>query len=361
MTASSLPGGQSARLRRLRRDYFGSPLAVLMTLLSAAVIAWIGWFLLDWGVIRATFGADGTQETCVANGGACWSVIAVRWRVILFGIYPYEEQWRSALACVVVGVVILLSCLPRMWSFGRLALVWVLGTVIFYTLMRGGVLGLVPVNEQQWGGLPLTLFIFVATGIIGMPLAIGLALLRRSEYPVIARVTGWIIDTIRSLPLLSILFTCAIVLPFMLPGFLIGEKLYRVLFGAALFFAAYQAEIVRGGFQGIPKGQEEAAKALGLTYWHRTFRIVLPQAFRLALPATINQFVIAFMETSLIVVVGFMELLAAGNTAFKTGEWKFAYAEVYVFIAAIYFAFVFGLSRYGAYLEARMNVGHRKD
>lgn len=238
---------------------------------------------------------------------------------------------------------------------------YTLGTVIFYTLMRGGVFGLVPVNEQQWGGLPLTLFIFVATAVIGMPLAIGLALLRRSDYPVIARVSGWIIDTIRSLPLLAILFTCAIVLPFMLPGFLIGEKLYRVLFGAALFFAAYQAEIIRGGFQGIPKGQEEAAKALGLTYWQRTFRIVLPQAFRLALPATINQFVIAFMETSLIVVVGFMELLAAGNTAFKTGTWKFAYAEVYVFVAAIYFVFVFGLSRYGAYLEARMNVGHRKD
>jgi general L-amino acid transport system permease protein len=265
------------------------------------------------------------------------------------------------LACLVVAGVIVLSCLPRMWSFGKLALTWTIGTVVFYTLMRGGILGLASVNEQQWGGLPLTLFVFVATGIIGMPLAIGLALLRRSDYPVIARVSGWIIDTIRSLPLLSILFTCAIVLPFMLPGFLIGEKLYRVVFGAALFFAAYQAEIIRGGFQGIPKGQEEAAKALGLSYWQRMGRIVLPQAFRLALPATINQFVIAFMETSLIVVVGFMELLAAGNTAFKTGEWKFAYAEVYVFIAAIYFAFVFGLSRYGAYLEARMNVGHRKD
>lgn len=361
MTASSHTLGRSARLRRLRRGYFGSPLSALMTVISGAVIAFIGWVLLDWGLVNATFDADGTQETCAANGGACWSVIAVRWRVILFGIYPYEEQWRSALACTVVGVVILLSCLPRMWSFGRLALVWTLGTVIFYTLMRGGVFGLVPVNEQQWGGLPLTLFIFVATAVIGMPLAIGLALLRRSDYPVIARVSGWIIDTIRSLPLLAILFTCAIILPFMLPGFLIGEKLYRVLFGAALFFAAYQAEIIRGGFQGIPKGQEEAAKALGLTYWQRTFRIVLPQAFRLALPATINQFVIAFMETSLIVVVGFMELLAAGNTAFKTGTWKFAYAEVYVFVAAIYFVFVFGLSRYGAYLEARMNVGHRKD
>ena len=361
MTAHIVPGSRAARLRRFRKDYFGSPLSTLMTAISAGVIGLLIWLVLDWGVFHATFDATGNQEICAAKGGACWSVIATRWRVILFGIYPFEEQWRPALACLVVGVVIVLSCLPRMWSFGKLALTWVLGTALFYMLMRGGVLGLVPVNEQQWGGLPLTLFVFVATGIIGMPLAIGLALLRRSEFPVISRVSGWMIDTVRSLPLLSILFTCAIVLPFMLPGFMIGEKLYRVVFGAALFFAAYQAEIIRGGFQGIPKGQEEAAKALGLTYWPRMFRVVLPQAFRLALPATINQFVIAFMETSLIVVVGFMELLASGNTAFKTGEWKFAYAEVYVFIAAIYFAFVFGLSRYGAYLEARMNVGHRKD
>ena len=361
MTQSAGPDPRLLRLRRLRKDYFGSTLSTLMTLFSGMVIGFVLWKLLDWGVIHATFDASGSQEACSANGGACWSVIAARWRVILFGIYPYEEQWRSALACVVVVAVIVLSCVPRMWGFGKLALIWGVGATIFYTLMRGGVLGLPFVNEQKWGGLPLTLFVFVGTGVIGMPLAIGLALLRRSEYPVISRVSGWLIDTVRSLPLLSILFTCAIVLPFMLPGFLVGEKLYRVIVGGALFFAAYQAEIIRGGFQGIPLGQEEAAKALGLSYWQRMGRIVLPQAFRLALPATINQFVIAFMETSLIVVVGFMELLAAGNTAFKTGDWKFAYAEVYVFIALIYFTFVFGLSRYGAYLEARMNTGHAKD
>lgn len=348
-------------MKALRKDYFGSALSAALTLVSAGILGWILWALLDWGVLRATFDALGTQETCAEAGGACWSVVAVRWRVILFGIYPFEQQWRAALACLVVGLVILASCLPRLWGFGRLALIWTLGTLVFYTLMRGGVLGLTLVNEQQWGGLPLTLFVFVATGVIGMPLAIALALLRRSEDPVISRVTGWLIDAVRSLPLLSILFSAAIVLPLMLPGFLIGEKLYRVVFGAALFFAAYQAEIIRGGFQGIPRGQDEAARALGLSYRHRMTRILLPQAFRLALPATINQFVIAFMETSLIVVVGFMELLAAANTAFKTGDWKFAHAEVHVFIAFIYFAFVFGLSRYGAYLEARMSAGQRKE
>lgn len=352
---------RTARWKRLRRDYFGTLPSALMTFASFAILLALAGWVLNWAVLDATFSATANQGDCAAKGGACWSVIAVRWRVILFGIYPYAEQWRPALACMVVVAVIILSCLPRMWSFRRLALTWVLGTGVFYGLMRGGILGLSLVNEQQWGGLPLTLFVFVATGVIGMPLAIVLALLRRSELPVIARVTGWIIDTIRSLPLLSILFTAAIVLPFMLPGFLIGEKLYRVIFGAAVFFAAYQAEIIRGGLQGIQRGQEEAAKALGLTYWNRMSRVVLPQAFRLALPATINQFVVAFMETSLIVVVGFIELLAAGNTAYKTGEWKFAYVEVYAFVAAIYFIFVFGLSRYGAFLEARMNAGHRKD
>lgn len=353
--------GRKGPMARLKADYFGSLPSSLMTLASVLFLGWIAWTLIDWAILRGTFTATATQADCVERGGACWSVIAARWRVILFGLYPYEEQWRSALACAVVVVVVFLSCLPAFWTFWRLSVTWVLGTAIFYILMRGGIFGLPYVNEQQWGGLPLTLFIFVATSILGMPMAIGLALMRRSELPVISRVSGVLIDTVRSLPLLSILFTFAIVLPFMLPEMLNGPKLYRVIIGGALFFAAYQAEIIRGGFQGIPRGQEEAAKALGLTYWQRTGRIVLPQAFRLALPATINQFVITFMETSLIVVVGFVELLAAANAAFQTGEWKFAYVEVYVFICLIYFSFVFGLSRYGAYLEARMNAGQRKD
>jgi general L-amino acid transport system permease protein len=236
---------------------------------------------------------------------------------------------------------------------------WVLGTIAFYILMKGGVLGLPYVGEESWGGLSLTLFIFVATGLIGFPLSIILALLRRSDLPLISRTTGLIIDAVRSLPLISILFTFAIVLPFALPGWLQGDKLYRVIIGFALFFAVYQAEIIRGGMQGVPGGQEEAAKALGISYWHRISRIVMPQAMRNALPATINQFVISFKETSLVVIVGFFEVLASGNAAFGTGEWRAYYVEVYAFIAFIYFIFVFSLSRYGAYLERRMAVGQR--
>lgn len=348
-------------LRRLRNAYFGSMPTAILTLAIFAFLALLLWWILNWAIFSANFSTSATQEQCMAGSGACWSVIAARWRIILFGIYPYEEQWRSALACAIVILVIFLSCIPKLWGFVRLSAIWVVGAAAFYILMRGGVFGLAEVNEQQWGGLALTIFLFVATSILGMPMAIGLALMRRSELPVVAKVTGVFIDTIRSLPLLSILFTFAIVLPFVLPSMLIGEKLYRVILGGALFFAAYEAEIIRGGLQGVANGQEEAAKALGIPYWQRMSKIVLPQAFRLSLPATINQFVITFMETSLFVVVGFVELLSAANTAFQTGDWKFAYLEVYAFISLIYFSFVFGLSRYGAYLEARMNVGYRKD
>jgi general L-amino acid transport system permease protein len=346
-------------LREMKRRYFATPLQAGISLFCLALIVFLLWKLLDWAVFSAVFSASGGPEACLAASGACWSVIAARWRIILFGLYPYDEQWRSALACVSVVVMTVLSCTPAFWTGRRIGTVWVVGALVYYFLMKGGILGLTYVGEEMWGGLALTLFIFVSTCLIGFPLAIGLALLRRSELPWISRTTGIIIDGVRSLPLISILFTFAVVLPFALPIWLQGDKLYRVILGSALFFSAYQAEIVRGGLQGVPRGQEEAAMALGLSYWHRISRIMLPQAMRNALPATINQFVISFKETSLVVIVGFFEILASGNAAYGTGEWRFAYVEVYAFIAMIYFVFVFSLSRYGAYLEQRMAVGER--
>ncbi|RAI01681.1 amino acid ABC transporter permease [Acuticoccus sediminis] len=347
-------------LEVVRRRYFSSVGNTLLTVVSLALLGTILWKVLDWAVFTAVFSTSGGPEACRGADGACWSVIGARWRLIFFGLYPYEEHWRSGLACLVVVVMTVLSCMPRFWSMKAISVIWIGGFAVFYVLMKGGVLGLVRVDEQNWGGLALTVFIFVTTVIIGMPLSLAWALLRRSELKVVSRVTAVIIDSVRSLPLVSILFTFAIVLPFVLPDWLTGDKLYRAIIGSALFFSAYQAEIIRGGFQGVPKGQEEAAKALGLGYWLRIGKILLPQAFKNALPATINQFVITFKETSLFIIIGFFEVLASGNAAYGTGDWTFAYVEVYVFIAAIYFAFVFSLSRYGAFLERRMDAGDRR-
>ncbi|TIN58859.1 MAG: amino acid ABC transporter permease, partial [Mesorhizobium sp.] len=222
------------KIEDLRRRFFATPLQALLSLASLAVMVFLAWKLLNWAVFSAVFTTSGGPEACQAAAGACWSVIAARWRIILFGLYPYDEQWRSALACLIVVVMTVLSCVPAFWTGRRIALVWGAGTALFYVLMKGGVLGLPYVGEEAWGGLALTLFIFVTTCLIGFPLAICLALLRRSGLPWISRTTGLIIDGVRSLPLISILFTFAIVLPFALPQWLVGDKLYRVILGSAL-------------------------------------------------------------------------------------------------------------------------------
>ncbi len=357
MSSQTVVFSEQSRLQRLKADYFSTPPNAILSLVCLALMAWVGWQLLDWAILNAKWSAADGAKGCKQVTGACWAVIDARARLIFFGLYPQEEHWRSALACVVILGVVGLSCLPYFWTAKRLSTLWVLGFASFYILMRGGMFGLTEVLETEWGGLALTLFIFSAVCIIGMPIAIVFALLRRSELRIIANTMAIIIDGIRSLPLLSIMFTAALVLTFVLPDWLQGDKLYRVIFGFALFFACYQAEIIRGGIQAIPAGQEEAAKALGLNYFQRISRVVLPQAFRNALPPTIGQFVVTFKETSLVTIVGFFDVLASGNAAFSSGPWIFAYVEVYFFVALIYFIFVFSLSRYGAYLETRLRVG----
>jgi general L-amino acid transport system permease protein len=343
------------RIRQLQEDFFSTPGQSVLTVICVALIGLTLWKLLGWAFVGAVWKGD--PDACRQATGACWAVIAARYRLILFGLYPYAEQWRSALACVAILVTVVFSCLPFFWSAVRLPLVWITGFATYYLLMRGGFLGLPLVLETDWGGLALTMFVFSLTVLIGMPLAI--ALLRRSTLPVIATVTGVFIDAVRSMPLLAILFAAAIILPFALPDILVGDKLYRVIAGSALFFSVYQAEIIRGGMQALPRGQQEASEALGLNYWQMVSRITLPQAFRYALPPTINQVVITFMETSLIVILGFFEVTASGNAAFSSGGWNDHYIEVYCFVALIYFTFTFSLSRYGAYLEKRLRRASR--
>lgn len=346
--------------QHIQSRYFYNAANTAVTLIFSVFIAWLAWSAFHWAVLDATFGAN-QGDVCRANesGGACWSVISTRWRIVLFGLYPFDEQWRSGIACIVMVLVAALSCVPWFWSAKRLPLLWIVGFAGFYILMRGGFFGLVEVSIQNWGGLSLTIFIFAAVSLLGLPLSIIFALLRRSEMPWIAGTMALVIDTIRSLPLLSIMFTFAIVLPFVLPDWAVGDKLYRVIVGYALFFACYQAEIIRGGMQALPPGQEEAAKALGIGYWNRIGYIILPQAFRNALPPTINQFVITFKETTLVTIIGFFDIMASGRAASGTADWNFAVVEMYVFVGLIFFVFVFSLSRYGAYLERRVSVSSR--
>ncbi len=346
-----------ALFERLRKSLFSSPLDCLISLVCAVLFCLLVYRLVDWAFLSSIWTAE-DEPLCKEATGACWSVIDARHRIIFFGLFPFEEHWRSTTACIVMIATIVASCVPWFWSGLKLSVLWLTGFTIFYLLMHGGVFGLSVITPERWGGLALTIFIFAAVSLIGMPLSIVLALGRRSRLPVIAKLTGLFIDFFRSLPLLTILFTAAVITPFLLPGWLQGDKLYRVIVGFAIFFAAYQAENIRAGLQAIPAGQDEAGKTLGLNYMQRVTRIQLPQAFRNSLPAIVNQFVITFKETSIVTIVGFFEILASGSAAFGTGKWTHHYIEVYVFIGLIYFIFVFSLSRYGVYLEKKLRVGH---
>ncbi len=342
---------------RIKKGLFNSPLDIFITIACSIVFLYLLYQFIDWAFLSSIWTAA-EEPMCRETDGACWSVIDARHRIIFFGLFPYEEHWRSTLACVVMVATIVASCFPWFWTGLKLSLLWLAGFGTFYTLMHGGVFGLSVITPERWGGLALTIFIFAAVSLLGMPLSIVLALGRRSKLPVIARLTGLFIDFFRSLPLLTILFTAAVITPFLLPGWLQTDKLYRVIIGFAIFFACYQAENIRAGLQAIPAGQDEAGLTLGLGYWQRVSRIQLPQAFRNSLPAIVNQFVITFKETSIVTIVGFFEILASGHAAYGTGQWTPHYVEVYVFIGLIYFVFVFSLSRYGAYLERKLRVGH---
>ncbi len=339
----------------LKRRVFRSPSDTALSLLIFALLAYGLFVTVNWAFFNAVWSA-GDAALCSEAEGACWSVIDARHRLILFGLYPYELHWRSTLACAAIIATVVLSCLPFFWTTRRLTGLWIAGFGTYYALMEGSMIGLQQVTTDQWGGLSLTLFLFSSVVLIGMPMGLGLALARRSRLPIISRGVAVLIDFIRSLPLLTTLFTAAVVVPILLPSWLQGDKIWRVILAFSLFFACYQAEVFRGGFQAVHKGQTEAGRALGLRPWQILSLVLLPQVFRHALPGTINMVVMTFKETAIVIIIGLFDILASANAAFGTGEWAPYYMEVYAFVGLIYWVFIFSLGQYGAYLERRMAV-----
>jgi general L-amino acid transport system permease protein len=226
--------------------------------------------------------------------------------------------------------------------------------------MFGGVLGMPYVPTENWGGLPLTLILSVTACVFGFPLGVLLALGRRSRLPAIRSVCVAYIELIRGVPLITVLFMASVMFPLFMPPGVNFDKLLRAQIALILFSAAYLAEVVRGGLQAVPKGQYEAADSLGLNYLQKTAFIVLPQALRIVIPALVNTFIGTFKDTSLVIIIGVFDLLNAAKTALQDPPWRGSYWEVYLFIAAIYFAFCFFMSRYSQNLEARLQQGHRR-
>src|SRR5215469_15622619 len=341
----------------LRANLFNSVPNTILTLAALYLLAVIIPPVIRWALIDPIWHGE-TGRAC-HSGGACWAFIAEKGRFIFFGRYPYAEHWRPLFTVVIFIAMILASCDRRLWG-RRLVILWLAGLAAVGVLMRGGVLGMTYVETSLWNGLPLTLILATIGIVFAFPLAILLALGRRSRLPAVRVICVGYIELIRGVPLITVLFMASVMLPLFLPTGVTIDKLLRAQVAFILFAAAYLAEIIRGGLQAIPRGQYEAADALGLGYWRRTRLIVLPQALAMVIPPLVNNFIGAFKNTSLVLIIGLFDLLNTANTALTDSSWQGFANEAYVFIAAIYFCFCFFMSRYSQMLERTFNRGHRR-
>lgn len=347
-----------APMRWARENLFSSWYNTLLTLV-------LGWLLVtsvvpvfEWLIFGATFSGDGPGD-CVGEG-ACWLFISQRLNFFIYGFYPDAEQWRID----VMFALLALSFVPqfierfpgRKW-FGIFGLT---GLPLFgYILIPGGWFGLEPVESTKWGGLMLTLVIAYVGIIASLPIGVLLALGRRSEMPIIRGLCIVFIEVWRAVPLITVLFMASVMLPLFLPEGMNFEKLLRALIGITLWQSAYMAEVIRGGLQAIPRGQYEAASALGLGYWRSMGLVILPQALKLVIPGIVNTFIALFKDTTLVLIIGLFDVLGAVQSTVTDPAWQNVAIEGYVFVAFCFWVFCFGISRYSQNLERKLDTGHK--
>ncbi len=354
--ARPMPGLSLGPLAWLKTNLFSSTSNSIKTLIVAALALWALYGAAGWVVTNAVFGANLEACNAMRGIGACWGVVAEKGRLIVMGRYPDTEHWRPVIATALMLGVVGISCMPRFWN-RWLGPVWLVMLVVYFVLMKGGVLGLTEVPTDQWGGLPLTVMLTVISMTMAFPLSIFVALGRRSNMPAIKTLCTLYVELIRGVPLITVLFMASFMLPLFMPEGVSIDVLIRVVVGITLFSAAYMAEVVRGGLQALPKGQTEAAATLGLSYWQTQRKIVLPQALSMVVPSLMNTFIGMFKDTSLVTIVSLYELTGALALALNAdADWRPFKLEAYFFITVIYFVFCFAMSRYSLWVEKRTAV-----
>lgn len=338
----------------MKANLFNSWFNSILTLL----VLYLLWLsvppLINWAFINSHWAPEGGQ--CQAGAGACWSVVTANIRFIIFGFYPHDLQWRPLLAMGILVALLFYSQNRNHWR-RSLFIAWMIGLFAMGVLLRGGILGFQPVESNLWGGLPLTLLLAVFGLTAAYPIGILLALGRQSEMPIIKSFSVVYIELIRGVPLISLLFMSSVVFPLFLPEGLIINKILRAQIAIILFTAAYIAEVVRGGLQGVGKGQYEAADSLGLNYFQTMRLIILPQALKIVIPPSVSILISAFKDTSLVVIIALYDLLKTTQTTLSDPKWMGFSAEAYIFVALIYFVCCFAMSNYSRRLEKELDTG----
>src|ERR1700730_8423999 len=395
------PIDETGPLGWARKHLFSSWLDGIVTIALIVAIGWILSWFLQWAVFTANFTAT-TGAEC-RGGGACWALIREKYRLIFFGTYPYEPHWRALVAVVAMLAMLILSADRRMWNW-RLLVIWGIGSFITFLLMFGQIhiplslfltvalvvgligmamrkgiadegemnayrvlaligavglalriLGILPawslaiapftyVETSLWGVILVTMILAPDGLVFAFPYGILLALGRRSNLPLIKGLCVGFIELIRGVPLISLLIMASVMLPLFLPSGVTIDKFLPAQVAVILFAGAYIAEIIRGGLQSLPKGQFEAADAMGLNYVQKTLLIILPQALRVVIPPLINTFIGFFKDTSLVLIIGIFDFLNSANQALVDPNWAGFPGEIYLFAAFIYFCFCFSRS-----------------
>ena len=303
------------------------PIETVISLLVIALIAWSIWASGSW-VVQA----------------ADWSVVGSNLPLYLSGSYPESERWRPWLWISLLTVLILVTLLrPRKGGSLRwleLALPWCWIAMIPLGLgLLGGGIALSAVPSRDWGGLSLTLLLTACSAALALPIGVLLALWRNSDLPVLRLSSRLYIDLMRAVPLIAVLFFGQLLIPLFLPMQLEINRVLRAVVAFALFAAAYVAEDVRGGLQSIPLTQTEAAAALGLSPIQSLRLVVLPQALRIAIPALTNQAIGLLQNTSLMALLGLVELLGIGRSLLANPAFIGRHLEVYVWLGGLYWVF----------------------
>ena len=311
----------------------------LITLVLLALLGWGGASLVHWLVI-----------------GADWSVVTTNLPLYALGSYPPDQRWRPLVWISALILLILFTLLgPRHGVLRRaLPLVWIGMAPVGLWLLAGG-LGLLPVASRDWGGLALTLLLTAGSGLLALPLGVLLALGRRSDLPVLRMSSTAYIELMRAVPLIAVLFFGQLLIPLFLPPGLEINRVLRAVLAFALFAAAYVAEDVRGGLQAIPPTQREAAAVLGLSPAQTLQLVVLPQAMRIALPALTNQAVGLLQNTSLMAILGLVELLGISRSLLANPAFIGRYLEVYLWLAAVYWLACTAMALLARHLEIQLD------
>lgn len=410
------PITQIGPVKWVRENLFSGWLNTILTIASLYVVYASIMALGPW-IMNSVWNAGSLNECrAILDGasGACWGVIKERWHQLLFGFYPPRHYWRPVLTLVLLFVAlapVLFPNVPRKlmyfsaaYPFLAYQLLWggsiwlpvtvamgfvvgffayrflksvnplvsviaaIVAPLLWWVIIVGPLtgalssilpIGLEYVRSDRFGGFMISLIIGFSGIALSLPIGILLALGRQSDMIFVKAVCVMFIEFIRGVPLITLLFTASLLLNYFLPPGTTFDLILRVIIMVTIFASAYMAEVVRGGLAALPRGQYEAADALGLDYWKSQRLIIMPQALKISIPGIVNTFIGLFKDTTLVVFIGLLDPIGLSNAIRADSNWQGIYWELFIFIGALFFIFCFGMSRYSMSLERRLKTDHR--